>query len=137
MTADLDVLSAGFHPPTVCRSFLGSGSSTTEYLLMKYSFIPIICLLLANSPAMADDVKGNRGGAPDSEPVKCYKIVWGSKDTPGLGLTAGQAVTLCSGTVNAAKTALCFVQAWSHPDNDGLGLTAGQAVSLCKSNLLP
>ena len=54
----------------------------------------------------------------------------------GLGLTAGQAVMLCGGTENAAKTALCFVQAWSYANNGGLGLTVGQAVSLCKSNSL-
>lgn len=87
-------------------------------------------------PTLANGAKGQMESLPESEPVKCYKIVWGSKDTPGLGLTTGQAVTLCGGTDNAAKTALCFVQAWSHPGDGGLGLTAGQAVSLCKSNSL-
>lgn len=103
---------------------------------MKHSFFPLLGLLLVNAPATANDVKDIMGSLPESEPVKCYRIVWGSKDNPGLGLTAGQAVTLCSGTENAAKTVLCFVQAWSHPEKGGLGLTAGQAVSLCKSNSL-
>ena len=101
---------------------------------MKYSFLPLLSLLLVNAPAMANEAKDKRASLPDSEPVKCYKIVWGTKDTPGLGLNAGQAVTLCSGTDNAAKTAVCYAQAWSHPDDGGLGLNAGQAVSLCKSN---
>jgi hypothetical protein len=101
---------------------------------MKYLFFSLLFLMLAKAPAMAIDAKDKRGSAPESEPVKCYKIVWGSKDAPGLGLTAGQAVALCGGTDNAAKTATCFAQAWSHPDDGGLGLTAGQAVSLCKSN---
>lgn len=103
---------------------------------MRYFFFPLLGLLLVNAPAKASEVKDKMSSLPESEPVKCYKLVWGSKDTPGLGLTAGQAVTLCSGTDNAAKTVLCFAQAWSHPDNGGLGLTAGQAVSLCKSNSL-
>ena len=103
---------------------------------MKYSFLPLLGSLLVNAPTTASAAKEKLDSLPESEPVKCYKIVWGSKDTPGVGLTAGQAVALCSGTDNAAKTALCFVQAWSHPDNGGLGLTAGQAVSLCKSNPL-
>lgn len=90
--------------------------------------------MLAYTPAMAAEAKDKRTPLPESEPVKCYKIVWGSKDTPGLGLTSGQAVTLCSGTENAAKTATCFAQAWAHQDDGGLGLTAGLAVSLCKAN---
>lgn len=103
--------------------------------MKKHSFL-LLWLSLVTAPVMANEVKAKMKPLPDSEPVKCYKTVWGSKDTPGLGLTAGQAVTLCSGTNNAAKTALCFAQAWSHPDEGGLGLTAGQAVSLCKSNSL-
>jgi hypothetical protein len=103
---------------------------------MKYSFFPLIWLLLFNAQAMADDVEDQRGALPETEPVKCYKIVWGSKGPTGLGLTAGQAATLCGGTDSAAKTTLCYAQAWSHLDNGGLGLTAGQAISLCKSNSL-
>jgi hypothetical protein len=54
----------------------------------------------------------------------------------GLGLTAGQAVTLCSGATDANKVIQCYAKAWEHPDNGGLGLTAGQAVMLCKTNSL-
>lgn len=63
-------------------------------------------------------------------------MVWGSKEKAGLGLTAGQAVTLCSGATDANKVIQCFVKAWAHPDNGGLGLTTGQAVTLCKTNSL-
>lgn len=101
---------------------------------MKYAFFTLLGLLLISAPSTANELKDKMDSLPVSEPVKCYKTVWGSKDTPGLGLTAGQVVTLCGGTTDAAKTILCFVQAWSHPDNGGLGLTAGQAVALCKSN---
>jgi hypothetical protein len=72
-----------------------------------------------------------------NEPIKCYEMAWGSREKQGLGLTAGQAVTLCSGTTDAAKTIECFVRAWAHRDDGGLGLTAGQAITLCKSNSLP
>lgn len=73
-----------------------------------------------------------------SEPTKCYEAVWGSdeKKMAGLGLTAGQAVTLCSGTTNAATVVRCFLEAWAHPKNGGLGLIAGQAITLCKTNSL-
>jgi hypothetical protein len=68
-----------------------------------------------------------------SEPIKCYELAWGTKDEPGLGLTAGQAVDLCSGATDANKVIQCMFKAWSHPGNGGLGLTAGQAVSLCRT----
>ena len=71
---------------------------------------------------------------PLSEPVKCYQIVWGSKDNPSLGLTAGQAIDLCSGATDALRVTRCFAQAWAHADDGGLGLTAGQAIRLCKAN---
>ena len=71
-----------------------------------------------------------------SEPIKCYQKAWGSQENRGLGLTVGQAVTLCSGATDANKVIQCYVQAWGHPSNDGLGLTVGQAVLLCKTNLL-
>ena len=103
---------------------------------MKYAFFSLLGLLLISAPSTASEFKDKMNSLPVSEPVKCYKTAWGSKDTPGLGLTAGQAVTLCGGTPDAAKTILCFVQAWSHPDDGGLGLTAGQAVALCKTNSL-
>lgn len=101
---------------------------------MKYSLLSLVYLMLINTPAIAIDAKEKRSALPESEPVKCYKIAWGTKDNPGLGLTVGQAVALCSGTDNGIRTATCFAQAWSHLDDGGLGLTAGQAVSLCKSN---
>ena len=69
-----------------------------------------------------------------SAPVACYQIAWGSKDTPGLGLNAGQAVELCGGASDAEKVIKCFVQAWAHVDDGGLGLNAGQAIRLCKAN---
>jgi hypothetical protein len=75
-----------------------------------------------------------RAAVPDTEPVKCYRIAWESEDKGGLGLTAGQAVRLCSGASDAMKVVLCYAQAWEHPANDGLGLTAGQAITLCKTN---
>jgi hypothetical protein len=70
---------------------------------------------------------------PDAEPVKCYRMAWESREKGGLGLTAGQAVRLCSGATDALKVVLCYAQAWEHPANGGLGLTAGQAVTLCRT----
>ena len=70
------------------------------------------------------------------EPVKCYETAWGSKESDGFGLTAGQAVILCGGTNDANKVIQCFSKAWGHPLEGGLGLNAGQAVSLCKENSL-
>ncbi len=69
-----------------------------------------------------------------SEPIECYKIAWEHPKNGGFGLTAGQAVELCSGTKDYKETLQCFATAWNHKDNGGLGLTAGQAVRLCKSN---
>jgi hypothetical protein len=71
-----------------------------------------------------------------SEPIQCYEKAWASRETGGLGLTAGQAVTLCSGTFDANKTIQCYAKAWTHPANGGLGLNAGQAILLCKTNSL-
>ena len=86
--------------------------------------IPILALLVISGPVTA------------SEPIKCYEKAWGSREKEGLGLTAGQAVTLCSGATDAKKVIQCFAKAWAHPENGGLGLTAGQAVMLCKTNSL-
>ena len=91
-------------------------------------YIPIFALLLMSGPVTASD--------PLSEPIKCYEKAWESQEKGGLGLTAGQAVTLCSGSTDANKVIQCYVKAWAHPDNGGLGLTAGQAVLLCKTNSL-
>ena len=76
------------------------------------------------------------GQSAASEPTICYEIAWESREKGGMGLTAGQAVMLCSGTTDAAKTIVCFAKAWGHPSNGGLGLTAVQAITLCKSNSL-
>ncbi len=78
------------------------------------------------------------GSAYASEPIKCYEAAWGSvaKEIEGMGITAGQAVELCSGATDANKVLQCFAKAWAHPGNGGLGLTAGQAVRLCKTNPL-
>ena len=92
-------------------------------------YIPIFALLLMSGPVTASEPIA-------SEPIKCFEKAWGSREKGGLGLTAGQAVTLCSGATDANKVIQCYVKAWEHPDNGGLGLTAGQAVLLCKTNSL-
>lgn len=99
------------------------------------SHLPALALLLMSSLATAGEPKTTEP-LPASEPTRCYEIAWGSKENPGLGLTAGQAVELCSGANDANKVIRCFVKAWAHPDDGGLGLTAGQAVRLCKTNSL-
>jgi len=73
-----------------------------------------------------------------SEPTACYKNAWNSKEDGGLGIgmTAGLAIKLCTGTTNSKKTISCFTEAYSHPNNSGLGLNMGQAVELCKTKLL-
>ncbi len=98
-------------------------------------YLQVLALLLVSSIAIADESQ-KTATIPDSEPTKCYKIAWGSKESQGLGLTAGQAVDLCGGATDAKKVILCFVKAWANPADDGLGLTAGQAVRLCKTNSL-
>lgn len=93
----------------------------------------VLTLLFVSELANAGEPrKGEQ--MPLSEPVKCYQIVWGSKDNPGLGLPAGQAIDLCSGATDALRVVRCFAQAWAHTDDGGLGLTAGQAIRLCKAN---
>ena len=67
-----------------------------------------------------------------TEPTNCYELAWNA-----IGVTAGMAVKLCSGTTDASKTLRCFMKAYGHPDEDGLGLTMGYAVNLCKSNSEP
>jgi hypothetical protein len=87
-------------------------------------------LLFASSIACAAD-------PTVPEPIKCYERAWDTRERGGLGLTAGQAVSLCSGTTDANMSLLCFVKAWGHPGDGGLGLTVGQAITLCKTNTLP
>lgn len=79
----------------------------------------------------------NSASESDEEPVKCYRIAWEQLEKGGLGLTAGQAVELCSGAKDVLKVIRCYAQAWEHPSRGGLGLTAGQAVSLCKTSPEP
>jgi hypothetical protein len=92
--------------------------------------VPILGLLFISKAIAAADK------LPSSEPVVCYQVAWESREKGGFGLTAGQAVTLCSGATDARKVLVCFANAWGHPDNGGLGLNAGQAVTLCKTNSL-
>jgi hypothetical protein len=102
---------------------------------MKIDFhIPFYALLLISTPATA--IATETTTTTESEPIKCYQKAWESPEKGGLGLAAGQAVTLCSGATNANRVVQCYVKAWEHPANGGLGLTAGQAVTLCKTNSL-
>src|SRR5262245_55879818 len=100
---------------------------------MHKKLAPITLALLAPFTAQAADVPPS----DLTEPTKCYRMAWDSKEAGGLGLTAGQSVALCSGATDAKRVVLCYAVAWGHPDKGGLGLTAGQAVALCKSNSLP
>jgi len=95
---------------------------------MNKLLVPLAFSMLFNSGAA---VSGELSDV-SSEPTTCYKLAWN-----GLGLTAGMAVKLCSGTTDASKTLRCFMKAYGHPDEDGLGLTMGYAVNLCKSNSEP
>ena len=65
-------------------------------------------------------------------PAGCYELVWTS-----LGLTSGQAIKLCSGTTDIAKTIGCFIKAYKPREENGLGLTMGFAINLCKNNSEP
>ena len=65
-------------------------------------------------------------------PAGCYELVWTS-----LGLTSGQAIKLCSGTTDIAKTIGCFIKAYQPREENGLGLTMGFAINLCKTNSEP
>ncbi len=47
----------------------------------------------------------------------------------GLGLTTGQAIKLCSGTTDTAKTITCFVKAYAADEDNGLGLTMENLVA--------
>ena len=95
------------------------------------TFFQIFALVLfaISPPGAAAESKSYSGSAP----IACYQKAWGSKDNPGLGLTAGQAIELCGGATDADKVILCYAEAWGHPDEGGLGLTAGQAIALCKA----
>ena len=107
-------------------------------IITRIKWVMVATLLNIPLLLLAAEAEANETISITSEPTKCYEAVWGSeeKKKAGLGLTAGQAVTLCSGTTNAAMVVGCFVEAWAHPKNGGLGLAAGQAVTLCKTNSL-
>jgi hypothetical protein len=102
------------------------------------SHIPVLGLLLMSAVAAATDPPATEPPATasepplaESEPIKCYEKAWRV-----VGLTTGQAVTLCSGATDASKVIQCVLKAWMHPDDGGLGLNAGLAVTLCKTNSL-
>jgi hypothetical protein len=106
-----------------------------KVLTIKSIFlVQILALLLISYPAAANEPLPTN--QPPSQPIICYKVAWESRDKGGFGLTAGQAVTLCSGATDATKVLMCYATAWAHPNDGGLGLTAGQAVTLCKTNSL-
>ncbi len=107
-------------------------------IISRTKWVMVAILLNMPLPLLAVEAEVTETIAIKSEPTKCYEAVWGSdeKKEAGLGLTAGQAVTLCSGTSNAATVVRCFLEAWAHPKNGGLGLIAGQAITLCKTNSL-
>ncbi|SDK18940.1 hypothetical protein SAMN05192566_0537 [Methylophilus rhizosphaerae] len=107
-------------------------------IISRIKWVMVVILLNMPLPLLAAEAEATETIAITSEPTKCYEAVWGSdeKKKAGLGLNAGQAVTLCSGTTNAARVVECFLEAWAHPKNGGLGLTTGQAITLCKTNSL-
>ena len=80
--------------------------------------LPSLALLLVSSSVTAIEL-------PTSEPTKCYEIAWGSPGEQAQGLTAGQAITLCSGATDAQPEYFKrFVKAWANQPDGGLGLTA-------------
>ena len=64
--------------------------------------------------------------------VDCYVLAWSA-----LGLNRGQAIKLCSGTTDLAKTIKCFLKAYKSEEEEGLGLPMGFAINLCKTNSEP
>jgi len=103
-------------------------SSVTVALLLISEITFADAVKPTNKPAPTSETTSTFSSLPLTEPVSCYKLVWEQ-----MGITAGQAVELCSGTLNAGLTAACFLRAWANPADGGLGLTAGQAVELCKT----
>ena len=70
-----------------------------------------------------------------TEPTNCYYLMTvGLQLATGLGLYAGEAVQVCSGTTDAAKTVRCYAKAIGSEEDGGLGLRKGLAIKLCKSN---
>lgn len=103
----------------------GPKSSKNRAKMKTIFQISVLALLFIGGPVSA------------SEPIECYKRVWGSSQYKGMSIPVGSATELCSGATNAKKVVQCFAEAWGHPDNGGLGLPLGQAVKLCKTNSLP
>ena len=68
------------------------------------------------------------------QPTGCYSWAFNVLD-----LNHGQALKLCSGTIDADATLNCFVRANGLPKNEGgkLGLSAKSSINLCKSNSEP
>jgi hypothetical protein len=95
---------------------------------IKKLLVPLAFSMLFNSGA---SVAGELSDA-STEPTDCYKMAWND-----LGLTAGNALKLCSGTTDTAKTIGCFIKAYQPKEDNGLGLTMGFAINLCKSNSEP
>ena len=93
--------------------------------------VPLAFSMLFSSEVLAAEEDDGKISV-SSEPTNCYYLAWNH-----LGLTTGQAIKLCSGTIDAEKTLNCFVRAYGHPDNAGLGLTMAFAINLCKSNSEP
>lgn len=106
------------------------------FMTSKFKLILSATLLIFPRPPLAAEVENTEKITITSEPTKCYAMVWGSveKGLEGMGLTAGQAVTLCGGTTSAETVIRCFIEAWAPTKSGGLGLNAGQAIGLCKTN---
>lgn len=96
---------------------------------LKNLIAPIVFSILFSggvSAAEEDD------GEVLSHAVDCYVLAWSA-----LGLNRGQAIKLCSGTTDLAKTIKCFLKAYKSEEDDGLGLPMGFAINLCKNNSEP
>tara|TARA_B110000027_G_scaffold112421_1_gene121030 strand:+ start:613 stop:924 length:312 start_codon:yes stop_codon:yes gene_type:complete len=87
-----------------------------------------LSMLLSSGVAVAEEETGDMV----LQPTTCYALAWN-----GLGLTTGQAVKLCSGTRDTARTIACFIKAYQSEEDKGLGLPMGFAVNLCKTNSEP
>jgi hypothetical protein len=68
------------------------------------------------------------------QPTSCYSWAFNV-----LALNHGQALKLCSGTIDADATLNCFIRAHGKPKNYGgkLGLSENSSINLCKSNSVP
>ena len=96
---------------------------------LKNLIAPLVFSMLFSSGVSAAE---EDDGEVLSHAVDCYVVAWNV-----LGLTTGQAIKLCSGTTDTAKTIKCFIKAYQSTEDDGLGLPMGFAINLCKSNSEP